>query len=748
LGAVIRTCSEMGVKLIVRAHNPLEDGICWIGKRKKLLSLWSAPAKNSKKVRGERSSIHPPNLSFCYALKMTLWKPMELPFVYIDPHEQNEDIASIAPFLGQARRILVNKAISDEMKKAVFDIAMECITDVKRYYEAKEKDTHLLKRDPEIEGKLCQAERELAEKERINSGLRACIQEKKRNIQFSELTLKRSRTKTSDLLRQRKELGEECKKLTNEVERNNAVWASSLQTACKQRDRLQALMDQSPRLAQQNIEQNAVTALEMRLEELKLEYNKLEQEEARLKRELEFQIATPLRVYMVNFAKITLRTLEMQEKLGEARKIFKQLKAEEMERIKSGASEYDAFDASFMSLDYNLRKAPDHVMQCELLRPTAVSKTLEPVDEESSCSGTPTTGSSSKSPLTEPPQNTEEDVMRARTDAVKNYVNQQSESISRQVESHGSGSGEKSRNDVQHGFIYNLEKIGRSHRMAVEVMSTTNGQNAQPVLDNDNVNENSDEDMDVKGIQGISRGDFSDEDFDGEDVVEGGCTAMEEGNQDEGIGSQGSVDSSTEETILHGNKDYVGTVTTISTKDTCQPHSSADKKEASSSKSLDDVLNVATPSPCMGASQEADDFFSPLLSRPTSPIEDEMPFTFTSGANDEEFDPTMVLNISSHSNDPGADFLSLMESTHGRRERERQSEGSGCAVAEFSFSMFGASDDVEGASEGIGGDFAFDFGNPSQNGDEGDNGFEFNFGGISNDNTSNDKDVGFNFFGF
>ncbi|KAE9418143.1 hypothetical protein Angca_008291, partial [Angiostrongylus cantonensis] len=49
LGAVIRTCSEMGVKLIVRAHNPLEDGICWIGKRKKLLSLWSAPAKNSKK---------------------------------------------------------------------------------------------------------------------------------------------------------------------------------------------------------------------------------------------------------------------------------------------------------------------------------------------------------------------------------------------------------------------------------------------------------------------------------------------------------------------------------------------------------------------------------------------------------------------------------------------------------------------------------------------------------------------------
>ncbi|VDM59613.1 unnamed protein product [Angiostrongylus costaricensis] len=691
---------------------------------------------------------------------------MEFPFVYIDPHEQNEDIANIAPFLGHARRILVNNAISDEMKKAVFDIAMECITDVKRYYEAKEKETQLLKRDPEIEEKLYQAERELVEKERINSGLRAYIQEKKRNIEFSELSLKRgstasytvivilrSRTKTSDLLRQRKELGEEYKKLTNEVERNNAVWASSLQTACKQRDRLQALMDQSPRLAQQNIEQNAVTALEMRLEELKLEYNKLEQEEARLKKELEFQIATPLRVFMVNFAKITLRTLEMQEKLGEARKIFEQLKAEEMERIKSGASEYDAFDASFMSLDYNLKKAPDHVMQCELLRPTAVSKTVEPVDEESNCSETPTTGSSSKSPPTEPPQNTEEDVRKARTDAVKNYVTQQSESISRQAESRGSGSGEKARNEVERGSIYNLHNIDRSHRMDVEVMRITDEKNAQPVLDNDNVNENADEDMDVNGIQGISRGDFSDDDLDEEDAAEDGCAAMEEGNQDEtiheeGIGSQESVDSATEEAILHENKECIGTVTTISTKDAYQPHSSSDKKAASSSKSLDGVLNVATPSPCIGASQETGAFFSPLLSRPTSPIQDGIPFTFTSGANDEEFDPTMVLNISSHSNDPGADFLSLMESTHGRRERDRQSEGSGYAAAEFSFSMFGASGDIEGASEGIGGDFAFDFGNPSQNGDEGDDGFEFNFGGISNDSNSNDKDGGFNFFGF
>ncbi|KJH42953.1 hypothetical protein DICVIV_11056 [Dictyocaulus viviparus] len=50
LGAVNRICREMGVKLVVRAHNPLQNGICWIGTRHKLISLWSAPAKNSNKV--------------------------------------------------------------------------------------------------------------------------------------------------------------------------------------------------------------------------------------------------------------------------------------------------------------------------------------------------------------------------------------------------------------------------------------------------------------------------------------------------------------------------------------------------------------------------------------------------------------------------------------------------------------------------------------------------------------------------
>ncbi|EYC45691.1 hypothetical protein Y032_0420g1154 [Ancylostoma ceylanicum] len=48
-GAINRVCRDMGVKLIIRARNPLENGICWVGKKQKMVSLWSAPAKESKK---------------------------------------------------------------------------------------------------------------------------------------------------------------------------------------------------------------------------------------------------------------------------------------------------------------------------------------------------------------------------------------------------------------------------------------------------------------------------------------------------------------------------------------------------------------------------------------------------------------------------------------------------------------------------------------------------------------------------
>ncbi|VDM63336.1 unnamed protein product [Angiostrongylus costaricensis] len=401
----------------------------------------------------------------------------------------------------------------------------------------------------------------------------------------------RSRTKTGGLLRQRKELEEECKKLSNE-------------------------------------EQNAPAALEMRLEELRLEYNKLEEEEARLKKEYSFNTRTPSNFDYLPFANITLRTLEMQRKLDEARKAFEQL----------------------------------------------------------------------------------------------------------------------------------------------EVMSTTGEPKAQAVLDNDIMNRNVGEDMDVNGIQEVSIEDFSDDDLDVEGAAtEDDCTAVEEGNQYvyyfyffspellararppglqefvihvECTGSQTSIGSTAEEAVFHRSGDCVGTVMVSSKKVACQANSSTDEEATSSSNSSYDVLGVAPPSPCFGASQEIDAFLSTLLNRPPSPMLDEMPFTFSSDADDEEFDPTMLLNISSHSNDPGPDFSSLMEQfTNGGRERDRQSEAAEC------FSIFGASADV-GSSGGIDGDFVFDIGNPIQCEDDEDNVFNFNFGGFSNDDSSSDKDDGFNFLGF
>ncbi|CAJ0593759.1 unnamed protein product [Cylicocyclus nassatus] len=49
VGAINRICRDVGVKLIIRSRNPLENGICWIGKKQKMISIWSAPAKESHK---------------------------------------------------------------------------------------------------------------------------------------------------------------------------------------------------------------------------------------------------------------------------------------------------------------------------------------------------------------------------------------------------------------------------------------------------------------------------------------------------------------------------------------------------------------------------------------------------------------------------------------------------------------------------------------------------------------------------
>ncbi|KAK6729917.1 hypothetical protein RB195_006769 [Necator americanus] len=48
-GAINRVCHDMGVRLIIRSRNPLDDGICWLGKKQRMVSIWSAPAKQSNK---------------------------------------------------------------------------------------------------------------------------------------------------------------------------------------------------------------------------------------------------------------------------------------------------------------------------------------------------------------------------------------------------------------------------------------------------------------------------------------------------------------------------------------------------------------------------------------------------------------------------------------------------------------------------------------------------------------------------
>ncbi|EYC24996.1 hypothetical protein Y032_0012g1627 [Ancylostoma ceylanicum] len=389
---------------------------------------------------------------------------MELPFVFVDPHEQNTEIATVGTFLAQARRILANYAVSDEMKKSIFEVSMECIDNVKRYYQAKEKEAQLTKRDAELDEKLHQVERELAVKENTNNGLRASISEKKLKIQLSQVTIERSRERTRELLRERNELEKENKRLAEQAERNSAAWTASLQIACEQKDRLKTLMDRSPRIARQNNERDAVSALSNRLERLQTQKDHLQIEEGRIRKELELQTATPLRVFMVNFVKVTLRTLEMQEKLREAKKVYEQLKNEDAERRKkSDPSEYDVFDASFMSQDFSLRKVVENdvlsrylPIKCDnnlccmttlkssgtffsentrddLHQTELPSKVLpsvpEAAEDESGSAEAATSENSRHSPPAQPPQTSSQDIIMARTAAINNYVTQQSESV-------------------------------------------------------------------------------------------------------------------------------------------------------------------------------------------------------------------------------------------------------------------------------------------------------------------------------
>ncbi|KAL6730902.1 hypothetical protein Aduo_001824 [Ancylostoma duodenale] len=435
---------------------------------------------------------------------------MELPFVFIDPHEQNAEIATVGTFLAQARRILANHAVSDEVKKGIFEISMECINNVKRYYQAKEKEAQLTKRDAELDENLHQVERELAVKENTNNELRASIAEKKLKIRLSQITIERSRERTRQLLRECHELEKENKRLAEEAERNSAAWAASLQIACEQKNRLKILMDRSPRIARQNNERDAVTALSNRLERLQAQKDHLQLEEGRIRKELELQTATPLRVFMVNFVKVTLRTLEMQDKLREAKKIHEQLETEDAERRKkSGSSEYDVFDASFMSQDFSMRKIRDDLHQTEL-----PSKTLpsvpETAEDESGSAETATTENSRRSPPAQPPQTSSQDLIMARTAAINNYVTQQSESVAGglAVDMGDNDSGEMTRDEDDHMSLCDQEQNVRSSGMDIEVVSVAD-EEGEAHIEDANMDETVDEN---EGTQHNQAGDFSDDD--------------------------------------------------------------------------------------------------------------------------------------------------------------------------------------------------------------------------------------------
>uniref|UniRef100_A0A0N4W6R4 CCD89 protein n=1 Tax=Haemonchus placei TaxID=6290 RepID=A0A0N4W6R4_HAEPC len=88
-------------------------------------------------------------------------------------------------------------------------------------------------------------------------------------------------------LRRRKELEEECKRLSTQVEQNNAVWISRLQTARNQQTRFEELISCSVRIAKQNNEKKAVKALTERLAELQTECCQFEKDRAKLKKECE-----------------------------------------------------------------------------------------------------------------------------------------------------------------------------------------------------------------------------------------------------------------------------------------------------------------------------------------------------------------------------------------------------------------------------------------------------------------------------
>ncbi|KAK6015954.1 hypothetical protein OSTOST_18570, partial [Ostertagia ostertagi] len=273
-------------------------------------------------------------------------------------------------------------------------------------------------------------------------------------------------------------------------------------------------------------------ALSKRMEELKVECSQQEKEGARLKKELEFQTATPLRVFMVNFAKIALRTYEMQEKLIEARRTHEQLKNEEAERrAKVGASEYDVFDVTFASQELALNKTSECPVVIE--PPKKSLQAIPEAAEEETISGSTVNSSESlrSTPPAQPPQATEQEVILARTNAVKNYVTQQSEAVARKaVESDDNDSGEMTRDEDERESVCAREPQ-QQHGNDIEVASVADEECAPPPDDND-MNETVEERDGMIQCQESGPGDFSDDDSAMDSGAEDQNVTMEEGEEE------------------------------------------------------------------------------------------------------------------------------------------------------------------------------------------------------------------------
>ncbi|VDL76481.1 unnamed protein product, partial [Nippostrongylus brasiliensis] len=430
-------------------------------------------------------------------------------------------------------------------------------------------------------------------------------------------------------------------------------------------------------------EKNAIAELKSRLDQLEAENVVLEQEETKLKRELELQTETPMRVFLTGFAKVMTRTYEMQDRLKEARKVYKELKDEENERrLKAGANDYDVFDATFMSQDLSLAKVAEQAALAEL--PTTKPPVhLNSVEDES---GSACTSSASEhSPASpQPPQNTEEDVLMARTDAVNQYVAQQAESVSR-ISEVGSNAGED-----------NME------------------------TDNNDMNETVDVDADTMQNKEVRAGDFSDDEsvMDAtHDDVEANVSMDEDDQMEEEATTpaQALVVENSPKAVQHAPKPSPKAALGVKKNVTLLGNRLSSQNEPIGAR-----LQTAP------VSQASDEYFNRLVSGSQSPVSDDENFNFNMNDGNNEFDPTEVLNISTNSNDPGGDFLTLMQSKNEKKEKLRKGNSTTRTAA--------------------GGDFVFDFGSTSQMGSGGAGDFQFNFGEEPEQNGGTTG--GFNLFGF